>query len=193
MAEVTITGEWQLLHQTPQSMYHPWFSEEPPPAFSGSQLPRHLLSWWHLLSSYSEPTAEAAPGLRGQAGKKSISVPKWGDESHCSNFVSPLSHITSHHMWETRCWEGRWREHSSGFHLLPHKHHPCCCLCLSTPGTKAPIRLIILPLRMFPLRGSLGLAAWQQAPREPGGHLLLQCQCYFQGFRLTAKKLLNSP
>lgn len=74
----------------------------------------------------------------------------------------------------------------------PHKHHPCCCLCLPTPGTKAPIRLIILPLRMFPLRGSLGLAAWQQAAREPGGHLLLQCQCYFQGVRLAGKKLLNS-
>lgn len=96
-------------------------------------------------------------------------------------------------MWEAWCWEGRWREHSSDFHLPPHKHHPCCCLCLSTPGTKAPIRLIILPLRMFPLRDSLGLAAWQQAPREPGGHLLSQCQCYFQGFRLAGKRLLNSP
>lgn len=74
----------------------------------------------------------------------------------------------------------------------PHKHHPCCCLCLPTPGTKAPIRLIILPLRMFPLRGSLGLAAWQQATREPGGHLLLQCQYYFREVRLAGKKLLNS-
>lgn len=72
------------------------------------------------------------------------------------------------------------------------KHHPCCCLCLPTPGTKAPIRLIILPLRMFPLRGSLGLTACQQGAIEPGGHLLLQCQCYFRGVRLAGMKLLSS-
>lgn len=141
----------------------------------------------HLLSSSSEPTAWATPRMRGKAGKKSSSVPKRRRESHYTNFVSHFDTPPASICEKLNAEREDDEKAHQPFLSPPPKHHPCCCLCLPTPGTKAPIRLIILPLRMFPLRGSLGLAAWQQAAREPGGHLLLQCQCYFQGVRLLGR------
>lgn len=76
--------------------------------------------------------------------------------------------------------------------LLPVSTIPAAVDASPPQGPKRPVGLLILPLRMFPRRGSLGLAAWQQAAREPGGRLLLQCQCYFWGARLVGEKLFNS-
>lgn len=163
------------------------------PAFSGSQLPGCLLSCQHTYWAAGQSQQHGQHlGWEGRLARKvalfqneetSPAVP-----TLCPHFHTPPATICGKLNAEREDGENA----RQPFISATHKHHPCCCLCLPTPGTKAPIRLIILPLRMFPLRGSLGLAAWQQASTEPGGHLLLQCQYYFRGVRLAGKKLLNS-
>lgn len=54
---------------------------------SGADVPFKLMT--HLRSRRSELTAWATPGMRGQAGKKSSTVPKRKHESPCTNFVFP--------------------------------------------------------------------------------------------------------
>lgn len=149
---------------------------------------RCFLSWWHTYWAADQSQQHGQhPEWEGEQERKEVLLQN-EDKSPttptlCPHFDIPPATICEKLNAEREDGE---KAHQP-FLSPPPKHHPCCCLCLPTPGTKAPIRLIILPLRMFPLRGSLGLAAWQQAAREPGGHLLLQCQCYFRGVRLLGR------
>lgn len=156
--------------------------------FSGSQVLRCLLSWWHTYWAADQSRWHGQHLEWEGKQKRKVALFQNEDTSPiiltlCPHFDKPTVTICERLNDEREDGE---KAHQP-FISSPPKHHPCCCLCLPTPGTKAPIRLIILPLRMFPLRGSLGLAAWQQAAREPGGHLVLQCQCYFQGVRLLGR------